>query len=412
MTLDPIHFEGIANLAGRINRQAETTESPEFASSIYYNFLDPLFQEGDVVLEPIEPIERHRVDITSAALQTPPFPTQHGLDAGTINPTTFTNGLVLDIAQAAIGAVPSDLGLHRARTVVATVHSNDATIDCTEDDWSVFDDGFSRGRIIQAPQVSRYEEAVVHALSLYRAEVSHAITEAEVVEDILVLDGPIYPKGLLAWSESNQELATLLSEDNRPREVIDQYVALIEKFAAEKVPLIGFIKNSSSKVITRALRGEHRVPWVNDAAFFRRVLKPHESQRSSQLTFTSWFRSQGGLDRELSREGDAYGLTRNRPVAEYDVTFFCVYDPRDDHIYRIETPAVFGEDQLLRDKITKHVIRDIAAERGPPPAVRKADELARISREEKEALVKKIEQTFDADRNVSYDERRWGFLLG
>ncbi|MES3517049.1 MAG: DNA double-strand break repair nuclease NurA [Natronomonas sp.] len=407
MTLDPVHFDGIAALARRIDGGVEATDHDDFAETAFEEFLDPLVSDGDVVVEPIGDLRRRRIDTEGAALQEPPFPTQHGLDSGTINPTTFTNGLVLDVAHAAMAAVPSDLDLHRSRTVVKTVHSNDVTVDCEEDDWRMFDDGYSRGRIVQAPRVSRYEEAVVHALSLYLAEVTHAEMQADVVEDLLVMDGPIYPKGLLAWSDRHPELADLLTEAERPRDVVESYLRLVETFIERDVPVIGFVKNDGSKLITRAIREASRAPWVDDAAFFRRVLSTDSDSES--LTFTNWFRSSGGVDRPVSAAGDALGIERNRDPSEYAVTFCYIYDPREDLVYRIEAPAAFTTDEDRRERLTMQVLRDVAVS-GPPLCVEKADELARISRDQKAALVRSIEETFDAARDRSYDDERWGLL--
>ena len=413
MTLDPVHFDGIARLAGRIGHRVDATDHGAFAETVFEEFLDPLRHDGRRILEPIDGLRRRRIDIEAAALQDAPFPTQHGLDSGTINPTTFTNGLVLDVAQAAMAAVASDLELHRSRSVVTTAHSNDPTVDCGEDEWTWFDDDFSRGRVLQAPQVNRYEEAVVHALSLYLAEVSHAQLNADAVDDLLILDGPIYPKGLLAWTDRHPELAELLVEEERPRDVIARYIGLVERFADRGVPLAGFVKNGSSKAITRAVRSETRAPWVDDAAFFERVLARTDDDGeplTGELTFTNWFVSRGGVDGPLSADGDAFGLERSRPSEEYETTFFCVYDPRDELLFRVEAPAVFTRDPELREALTMQFLRDIAHEGGPPLAVAKADELARISREEKAALTRAIERRFDADRDRSYDDERWGLV--
>jgi len=46
--------------------------------------------------------------------------------------------------------------------------------------------------------------------------------------------------------------------------------------------------------------------------------------------------------------------------------------------------------------------------RGPPLAVAKADELARIGREEKAGLTEALERELAADRVRTYDEARWG----
>ncbi|MEF8809151.1 DNA double-strand break repair nuclease NurA [Natronomonas sp.] len=415
MTLDPVHFDGIAQLAGRISQRVDATDHDSFAETVFEEFLDPLMYDGRRVVEPLDEVRRQRIDAEDAALQEAPFPTQHGLDSGTINPTTFTNGLVLDVAQAAMAAVPSDLELHRARSVVTTVHSNDATVDCGEDDWTMFDRGYSRGRIIQAPRVNRYEEAVVHALSLYLAEAKHAGMQSEVVDDLLILDGPIYPKGLLVWSDRHPELADLLIEEKLPRQVVAAYIDLVEEFAERGVPLIGFVKNSGSKAIIQAVREAERAPWVDDSAFFTRVLERTDDEGETltdDLTFTNWFVSRGGVDRPLSTDGDALGIERERDHADYEVTFFCVFDPRKEQLYRIEAPAVFTRDEELREALTMQVLRDVAHEKGPPMAVAKADELARISREEKAALGRAIEEQLDAARDRSYDEERWGLVDG
>ena len=71
---------------------------------------------------------------------------------------------------------------------------------------------------------------------------------------------------------------------------------------------------------------------------------------------------------------------------------------------------MFTRDPETREALTMQLVRDIAHESGPPLAVAKADELARISREEKAALTRAIEQQFDADRDRTYDDERWGLV--
>jgi len=413
MTLDPVHFEGITRLAGRIEQGVDRSDHREFAETVWGEFLDPLVDDGVEVLEPLGDQHRRRVDVEDAALQAEPFDTQHGLDSGTINPTTFKNGVTLDVAQAAMSAVPSDLELHRARTVVEAVHSNDATV-VFEDEWTMFDGGYGRGRVLHAPRVNRYETTVVHELALYEAESEHALMQADVVEDLLVLDGPIYPKGLLNWADREPELADLLREQG-PRDVVENYVRLVERFVERDIPLIGFVKGPVSRAITRTVRGKRGgAPWVNDAAFFSQVLERREEvdgeyeRRTDELTYTNWFVSRGGADAGMSVEGSAFGIDRELDPEEYEVTFFVVYDPRDDVVYRVEAPRAFTGDPDLREDLRNQVLSGVAAERGPPRAVAKADELARISREETRALREAIGRAFDADPDTGYDARRWG----
>jgi hypothetical protein len=58
--------------------------------------------------------------------------------------------------------------------------------------------------------------------------------------------------------------------------------------------------------------------------------------------------------------------------------------------------------------LTDHALAAVAAGRGPPAAVAKADALARIDREGKAALRRRIEREFAADRRTTYNDQRWG----
>jgi len=422
MTLDPVHFDGIAGLAGRIDHGADERDRRAFAETVWEEFLDPLWDRGRdrAILEPVDEQARRLVDCEDVALQEPAFPTVHGLDAGTINPTTFKNGLVIDVAQAAMSATPSDLELHRSRTVVMTVHSNDETM-AVEESWGKFDGGFSRRRAVKIPPLPRFAEGVVHALALYLAESKHALAHADRVTDLLVLDGPLYPRGLLRWADQHPDLADFLLEDPRPTTVLENYVRLVEDFVDRGVPLVGFVKNPATRLITRTLKGNREVdvavPWSDDAALFTRLLERGEyvddvegerwERDRSALSYTSWFRSRGGVDEPLSVDGDALGVDRQLPLENYEVTFFVIYDPRDDLLYRVEAPYAFTRDPETRERLALQVLQDVAVSHGPPTIVEKADELARITTPEKRSLSERLEGEFDTTQKRTYDDHRW-----
>jgi hypothetical protein len=412
MTLDPVHVDGIAQLARRVTQQVDDSDHTDLAERAFAEFLDPLRDaEGNVILEPLDEPRRREVAVDDVALTESPFPTQHGLDAGTINPTTFKNGLVIDVSQAAMAAVPSDIELHRARTIVMTVHTNDDTVDVQDPDWRVDDEGYAQRRVLHAPRVDRYEQTVVHALALYRAESEHALTQAESVEDLLILDGPIYPTGLLKWVERDPELKRLVIERSEFTEVIENYLELVETFAEREIPLVGFVKNSASKALTRQLRRNLGAPWVDDDAFFRRVLERTDENgetRTDALTFTNWFRSHAGTDGVLVDGTLPLDHERALEPSAYEVTFFVVYDPREDLVYRVEAPYCVTRDEDRREQVTTQILADVARERGPPLAVGKADDLASIDREGKRTLRQRIETTFETSRQRSYNDKRWG----
>jgi hypothetical protein len=412
MTLDPVHFDGIAGLARQIRHEVDADEHRDLAEETWREFLDPLYGDGGVVLEPLLGQRRAAADFEELALQPSPFETAHGLDSGTINPKTFKNGLVLDLAQAAMSATPSDLDLHRSRTVITSVHSNDATIRMNTD-WRKWDEGFSRGRIVQTEPLARDQERVVHGLALYLAESHHALEHAETVEDLLLLDGPVYPKELVNWADRHASLADLVTENELVGEVLENYVGLVERFVEQGVPLAGFVKSPASQALVRALRDRGRpTPWASDAAFFGQVLERRElvgdeyERQTDKLTWTGWFTSTLGADGVFA-DAEELGVERELEASAYEVAFFVVYDPRTDLVHKVELPRAFADDEAVRDAVERYVTREVAAEAGPPEPVAKADELARIGSAEKRELVRKLEQSFDSREDRNYDDERW-----
>jgi hypothetical protein len=409
VTLDPVHRNGIAELASAIAQSVDASDHADLAETAWAEWLSPLRRDGRVVLDPLGEHRRRVAAVDEVALVDPPFETVHGLDSGTINPTAFANGLVLDVAQAAMAADPTDLDLHRSRSIVATVHADDPTTDF-ETDWTHLDGGYSRRKVMHAPRVSRFAEGVVHALALYLAESEHALANAHVVDDLLVLDGPLYPTELLSWRRREEELRNLAAEA-KPRNVVENYVRLVEQFVDRDVPLAGFVKNPSSKLITETLRERGvEAPWVDDAALFGRVLERREDgeRLTDALTCTSWFRSRGGTDAAFASDGDAAGVERRLDPEAYEVTFAVVYDPRYNVCFRVEAPYAFTADAARREDLLVQVLRDVAAGGGPPTAVAKADELARIGAGEKAALRERFAESFGADSLRTYDDVRWG----
>jgi hypothetical protein len=420
VTLDPIHVENIARLAYGIAGDVDTTDHEDLAGRVWDDWLPGLRHDGRVVIEPVADHERRRARIDDVALAERPFETVHGLDSGTINPTTFKNGLVVDVAHAAMAAEPTDLELHRDRTIVATVHAGDSTADF-DGEWTRRDAGHTRQRVLHAPRVNRYAEGVVHALALYLAEGTHALDHADRVEELLVLDGPIYPKELFTWGDRDPELGELAREA-KPRAVVEKYVRLVERFVEREVPLAGFVKNPSSRTIVGSLtRKGIESPWPDDTALFTRLLErreasgdPRDPERAAggrledDLTFTTWFHSRGGADRTMAADADALGIDRELDPELYEPTFMILYDPRTDVTYKLEAPYAFTREAETRDRLTRQVLGDVATTRGPPTAVGKADSLARIDATEKAALRRKFEERFDSEQQATYDDRRWG----
>jgi len=411
MTLDPVHFDGITDLVRRVSHDIDEDEHRDHAAAVWNNYFDPLREDGDDVLSPLGEVTRYAVDLAVAGDQTTDFERVHGLDSGTVNPRTFKNGVVLDIAQAAMGVCPSDTDTHRARTVITTVHPTDDTVKVSAtDDWRRRDEGYWRGKIFESPRVDRDESAVVHGLSLYLAESEHALEHAESVDDLLVLDGPLYPKIITNWLDRARPLSDLPRESDLVKSVVGNYVDLVELFVSRDVPLLGFVKNVASRGVVRALGKRTNAPWPDDAAFFTQLLERRENgeRDTDDLTYTNWFVSRTGYDREFSTLGDRLDLDLDLDPEAYEVAFFVVYDPRADVVFKVELPRAFAEDDDVREQVTAYVLSEVAHEAGPPEAVGKADELARIGMQEKNELVGALETALDSEQRKTYDDDRWG----
>jgi hypothetical protein len=412
VTLDRIHVETIAHLASAIADGVDDRDHDDLARTVWDDFLDPLRADGRVVVEPLGERQLRQMDLDDAALAERPFETTHGIDSGTMNPTSFKNGLVLDVAQAAMATTPSDLELHRDRTVLVTVHTTDATFapdTAAADGWKRYDDGHSERRVLKVPESRRFADETVHELALSLAESRHALEHAEAVEDLLILDGPLYPKRLLNWGNRDEERRKLAHREE-VREAVRNYVKLVEKFLRRDVPIVGFVKNPTSAFVTRTLSATgFETPWPDDTALFSRLLERQEDgQRlTNSLTFTSWFKSRGGADEPMAADGETLGVERELDPELYEVTFMLLYEPRTDVLFKLEAPLAFTEEESMRDALTTQIVSEVASEEGPPVAVSKADELARIGRGEKASLREQFEDRFDSEARQTYDDLRW-----
>ena len=415
MTLDPVHFDGIAGLADHIDYDAEDRDHRELAEEAWER-LDPLWNDEGTVLEPMGELTRRCADVEDVALVEDEFPAVHGLDSGTLNPKVFKNGLVLDVAHAAMSATPSDLELHDCRTVVKAIHSNDNS-EKFQTEWESYNDGSERRIVHTDLPRSQYEEDAVHALALYLAESHHALENAERVSDLLLLDGPIYPKGVLRWNYRSSALADLFEESPHVNRILENYVELVERFVDRDIPLVGFVKNVSTKSVVRTLKAKGDfgpVPWAHDAALFSQLLERREQRRdgsherlTDKLTLTNWFVSHAGADTFFVEDADDYVAFELDPE-QYRVTFCFVYDPRRDLIFKIEAPYAVTEDEETRRKIERQLCKEVAARRGPPLSISKADSLAAIDRGSGDSLVRAFEASLNTELDENYDTVRWG----
>ena len=406
MSLDRVHIDALADAAAALAGELGVAGPSSAPQTLFEEALDPLVDaDGAPCLQAVgHPVVR-TVALATAAGWQDPLPAVHGIDAGTINPTTFRNGLVIDAAQAAMASDPVDVSLHRRRTLVATAHIADETVDVSTD-WQPTDEGHGRFRMIQAPQISRYAEGVVHALALYLAEGAHALAHIDAISACLVLDGPLYPLELLRWRAGEDRLRTVAAT-GYPTEALWTYLTLIDRLISTDRLVFGFVKNPSARGIVSTLRARgETIPWVTDTAFFAELLG--EVTDTTQLVYTNWFRSSLGPDAAIAQLPAVVGVELTVPAAALDRCFMMLYDPREGVVYRVDAPAALVDDPDTREQIERVVLQSVAVEAGPPTVIRRADHLARIDRGEKARLKRRFAAMLESAQLRRYDDLRWG----
>lgn len=409
MTLDAVHFDAMAGLIEHVDSPGRARDRHELAERLWREgIVDP---HDRVPLEPIEPAERQVATVDELALADSPFERVTAVDGGSLNPTTFQNGLVVDVAHAAAASTPTDVDLHRRRTIVAAVHGPPGEVHTTAD-WTSFDADHGRSRLVATPSLEHEEETAVHGLSLEAAEIDHALDIALEHGDCLLMDGSVYPAGILHWADREGALEETLYAEPAPRRVLQRAVDLVDRCRERELPLVGVVKNWTARGIVRGLDeapepAVQPIPWPTDASLFQQLLAGISDDRTA-LRWTSWFAIEGGAATGLGRAIEEYDLDAEHAGPTYDLAAMVVLDPREHLVFRVEAPAVLVEGRGVREAITRHVLAGIAREGGPPPTLRKADELARISRGDRRQLKRELERTLATTEVPRYDDLRWG----
>lgn len=408
MVLEAVHLEAMTALLGQVDRPGRERDRRQLAERLWTEVLvDP---PETFPIAPIGEARRESAPIEELALADATFDRVAAVDGGALNPVTFQNGLVVDIGHAATATTPTAVDMHRRRTIVAAVHGPPAEVR-SSDGWATFDDGYGRSRLVAAPTLEYEEETAVHGLSLEAAETAHAYDYAIDAGDLLLMDGSVMPASLLHWIDRGGSLEQTLYAEEAPRWVLQTAIDLMDGCHAQEVPIVGIIKNWTARGIVRSLAATDidvgTIPWPTDASLFQQLLAVVSDDRSD-LRWSSWFALEGGAGTGLGYAIEEFGLDADRPATAYDLAIMVVLDPREHLVFRIEAPRSLVEETTARERITRHVLSGIAREAGPPPAIRKADELARISRGERAQLKRALERALSTTEVPRYDELRWG----
>lgn len=421
MTLEPVHIKAISELADRIDRclKPDELEKDETGSiEDIFERLKELKHDGQVVLKAIGRLKRGRVSIEKISQSQDPFPVTYSCDSGSTTTRSFDNGLYVDFCHCAMASTPTDLELHNRRTIVAATYSRGYSVHIdTTDEWETVDRGASRCKIIRIPPdlLNKRIDRIVHDIALYLSESEHIMWLKDELDprSFFIMDGPIYPKHLMYWMVVGSEEVQLLY-DPHTEKILQNYIDIVDHHIDRKRPFIGFVKNPEDMQIMQTLRkeGMKDLPWVMDAQFFKNLLSSsrHGEEKSTHnrcITYTNWFMQPNqfyermlGTTSPLVKEK----LRAKYPHEYYSLTFFVVYVPSKNLLFKIEAPYGLTKEEEIRDIITRKVLHDVALNE-IPATLKKADSIAKIQVSERKQIIDRFRYS---RVDTSYNEIRWG----
>lgn len=379
-------------------------------------FRDHMARDGGEV-EPLEPPRVYRDpagDLADGTL----FDCWYGVDASTVPPKKFRNGMVMSAAVASGGALGDcDEEVEELETLTAAVHAQfddlDSPVDLIDGDVSL-----TLVPVEEAPARSELDKWV-GASARVPAECWHSERLAERIDGPLFVDGSLYPMSVLPFV--NMSRTSRGPDDSIAFEEVEEMglaasaiqsrVNAIDTLASRGLPTLGFAKTLRSDDVVEALSSKTegvddapRIPWDDDSQFVSALLADDEPDH---LTFTSWLvRSHQrvyGTDLEPLA---GFKMPDGREPCDFRRAFFFVRLP-DDIVLRVEAPLMLVDAKESRLRLQQIALAHIAEAGDVPFAIKRADDRARISREARRHLVGLIRGTEEVgDYNT---DRRWGF---
>jgi hypothetical protein len=352
----------------------------------------------------------------------------YGIDASTTRPLEYTNGLALDIAHAklAVCGADADRSHETASQITASVYYDNP--DATLQDETI-SEGNVHAELVRFPRSISSTRNITTSLSTIAqklAEGGHAADSLDQIDGPLFIDGSVLPLGIMYWL-----LVDKIGQDSPaatwdlPREIAKNYIETIDQQYAAGNPVIGIVKTTSAietvdslrqKIAANGLtdsRGrELPVPWTRDDQFFSQVLHDSQDEHLNHITFTDWFVSEGQvIDSNVLHllEPLSESLSHGTPE-QYRRAFCYCRLPKTGDMLRIETPYLMIQAESTRRAVKWKALKEIAARRGVPRAIQRADTLAQITRDNREdieAMITTSDATFQHN-----EDGRWRDLLG
>ncbi|HJH32109.1 MAG TPA: DNA double-strand break repair nuclease NurA [Methanosarcinaceae archaeon] len=414
MTLEQVHIKAISHLAHQIDL-CRDDEDAKTASDLF-EMLRELRYDGEVVLRSIGELRRSKVNVDQMALSRDPFGITYSCDSGSTNPISFDNGLFVDFCHCALASTPTDLGLHRRRTIVSATYSPSSKVTInTTDGWEMFDEDEGRCKIvrIQPGLLNKRIKRMVHNIAIYLSESEHILWMMDRLEKdgFFIMDGPIYPKQLMYWMVVESD-DIRIRYDPHAKKILQNYIDIMDHHIGNRIPIVGFVKNPEDMQIMQTIKkqgGRVDIPWVMDAQFFKNALSLDRNGQGNNryITYTNWFMQPNQFyEKMLDSTSPLVAGSPDHKFGrgDYSLTFFMVYVPMMDVIFKVESPYGITKNEDMRNIITRKILYDLSVS-GVPTTLLKADSIAKIRLGEKEQIIGQFD---DLKVDTKYNDIRWG----
>ncbi|RXG33571.1 DNA double-strand break repair nuclease NurA [Methanohalophilus sp. WG1-DM] len=412
MSLEPIHIKAIQEIASGIEMDVEQENEDSDANDLL-DFLKELKYGSRIVLKSIGRLYRGKVDMTRMSQSKDPVERTLSSDSGSTNTFFFDSGLALDFCHCAMASSPSDLDIHSKRTIVAATYSSSANVTInTSQDWRLFDRDNGRSRLvkIEAGLLETREKRLVHNIALYLSESEHILWMKDIFtkEDFFIMDGPIYPKQLMYWMVVPSE-EVRIRYDPSALKILQNYIDIMDHAMDNSLPLVGFVKNPEDMQIVQTLKRKEMeldIPWLVDAQFFKNVLHPSAEDSRNCITYTNWFMQPNQFYENMLQTTSPLmdsSLSHKYAAEDYALTFFVIYVPAMNVLFKVESPYGLTKDDDMRHLLTRKVLYDISIG-GIPPTLSKVDSIAKIRTKERKQI---LGQFSKLRVDTKYNDIRW-----
>jgi len=242
----------------------------------------------------------------------------YAIDSSTTRPFEYTNGLITDTAYAKLGVGGTDVDRspERAGTIKTVAYYDDEEASLYNETFA--EPGPNPDSLLTAELVpfeadttrTRTLSKAVSAVAQYLAEGEHARRHLDAIDGVLFLDGSLYPLGVLYWLLLDHigETSPASSWD-RPREIVTNYLEVIDRQYERGLPVVGIVKTSTTAQMVDALETKIKrhditdedglrpeVPWMRDhnsspKSCVRRTSMGSPTPRGSSVPGSEWGRA-------------------------------------------------------------------------------------------------------------------------